>query len=383
MQGGVVDDVDVAVGGNCDVRILHVVRARRQQRAMREGRAVVERPVEVDVGAAVADEPGVGEVDIVTAGALRPVCLDRRLVLELAEQVRGRAPARHDHAPGELLAVVDRRPSRALRVDERGNPHVAERLLRAGRVIGRLRSSEQPPLSVPGKHRVACRGGAHMRASGIRRRVVRVTGHERTGERRATVLRPVVAEPDRTGGDRGAELVDTVVEDAAVVVRAAHDDLGVARVHRHRRLVLTPSRAGALGERRVGIGGAGRECVVTHITGRRWSIVTEPYVGAGSRRGCTQTQQQRGNPGGHQHRREPATRLDPHELPPLRVDLWRCAGPDPSHSRSSSVASPVGPVSKPVIAASGFGLGREQIEEWSDSVLGLGGMPHCGFRLIR
>jgi len=35
-------------------------------------------------------------------------------------------------------------------------------------------------------------------------------------------------------------------------------------------------------------------------------------------------------------------------------------------------------VSKPVITTSGFGLGREQIEEWSDSVLCLSGMPHCG-----
>jgi hypothetical protein len=29
--------------------------------------------------------------------------------------------------------------------------------------------------------------------------------------------------------------------------------------------------------------------------------------------------------------------------------------------------------------ASGFGLGREEIEEWSDLVIGLSGMPHCRF----
>jgi hypothetical protein len=29
--------------------------------------------------------------------------------------------------------------------------------------------------------------------------------------------------------------------------------------------------------------------------------------------------------------------------------------------------------------ASGFGLGREKIEEWSDLVIGLSGMPHCRF----
>src|SRR4029453_4112654 len=143
--------------------------------------------------------------------------------------------------------------------------------------------------------RVTRRCGADLGAGGVRRGVVRVAGHQRAGERRATVLRPVVAEPDRAGGDRGTERVDTVVVDPAVVIRAADHDLGVAGVPRHRGFVLTASRAGALGERRVGVRRARRERVVTYVAWCRGSIVTESHVGAGRGRQGKRSSEQDGN----------------------------------------------------------------------------------------
>src|SRR5659263_230732 len=100
-------------------------------------------PVEVDVRPTAAHEPRVGEVDVATrrtvAGAVRG---DRRLVVELPVEVRGRSPRVDDLGSDELLAIVDGCPGRACWVLVGGYPDVTEGLWRASRIIRALRAGE-------------------------------------------------------------------------------------------------------------------------------------------------------------------------------------------------------------------------------------------------
>src|SRR5262249_61402708 len=108
-----------------------------------------------DSAACIHAETGVGEADVPGARAARAVGLDRRLVGELAEQVGRGGAFRHDRRPVVLETVAARRAGLALRVAEAGNPFVAERLLRPGRVARALGPEECAAVVVPGDHWVA------------------------------------------------------------------------------------------------------------------------------------------------------------------------------------------------------------------------------------
>ena len=82
--------IDVPVARDGDVRELDVVDRGRQLHRRRERDAVIGRAREVDPHAAVPGEARPREVDVPVTRAARPVGFDRRLVVELAEQVRCR-----------------------------------------------------------------------------------------------------------------------------------------------------------------------------------------------------------------------------------------------------------------------------------------------------
>src|SRR5439155_25675951 len=103
-------DVDVPVTRHRDVRELDVMHGLAQLERARERLAVVGRADEVDarVEAArtITREACPREVNVSVAGTAAPVDLDRRLVVELAEQVRRRGAGPNVERPNELLAVV-------------------------------------------------------------------------------------------------------------------------------------------------------------------------------------------------------------------------------------------------------------------------------------
>ena len=126
------------------------------------------------------------------------------LSLNLPSRFGRRGARRHDHRPGELLAVVDRRAARTARVDEGGDPHVAEGLLgaRPGRRSSRSRRTAVPrrPRPAPGRPALAVRTCARAAYGEVS---PGIAGHQRGLERRAAVLGPVVAQPDRPGRRSG------------------------------------------------------------------------------------------------------------------------------------------------------------------------------------
>ncbi len=278
-------DRDGPVAADGDVGVLDVVLAGGQQLRLGERGAVVGGADHVDVRAAVAGEPGPGEVDVAAGRrVVRPVGRDRGLVVEDADEVRRGGAAGDDDRPAELLAVVDRRAAHSCWVLVGGDPHVAERLLRSGRVVGALRPGEQPAVAVPGEDGVAGARGADLRPGSVRRGVPGVSRNQRGLERCAAVLGPVVAQPDRPDRQRRTVGVRAVVVGPAVVVRAAHDHLRVARVDRDRGLVLPAPGAGALGEGGVGVGLPGHGRVVRDVPRRTRRIVGQPGVRAWIRR---------------------------------------------------------------------------------------------------
>src|SRR5207244_12639824 len=119
---------------------------------------------------------------------------------------------------GELLAVVQGVAAGPGGVDVARDPLVAERLLRAGRVVARLGAHEHAAVAVPGDDRIAGAGGPDLRESAERGRVARVAGNARAHEGRTRVLGAVVAEPDRARRDRRAVGVAAVVVDGTVVI---------------------------------------------------------------------------------------------------------------------------------------------------------------------
>src|SRR5439155_25904269 len=127
-----IGDVDVAITGHRDVRELDVVHRLAQLERARERLSVIGRADEVDarVEAArtVAGKPRPGEIDVAVARAARAIDLDRGLVVELAEQVRGGRALPHSEGANEPLAVRERGTVHAGRVLVRGDPDVAERL---------------------------------------------------------------------------------------------------------------------------------------------------------------------------------------------------------------------------------------------------------------
>src|ERR1044072_5087063 len=99
--------------------------------------------------------------------------------------------------------------------------------------------------------------------------VALVARDERADEARAAVLGAVVAEPDVPQPEERAVLV----EDRAVVVRAAHDHLRVAWIARPRRLVPPPAAPRARGQDVVGVRVARHHRVVTDVAGRYGRVV--------------------------------------------------------------------------------------------------------------
>ena len=148
-----------------------------------EGGAVVGGPDHVDVRAAVAGEPGPGEVDVAPGGRVaRAVGRDRGLVVEHAEEVRRGGAAVDDDRPAELLAVVDRRP---------GRPRPGSRRWRPTR--RRTSSSSRPG-----------RRSSPTRRTAGRRRPRRAPGRRRSRSapapaRRTARCLPGIPEPARTG----------------------------------------------------------------------------------------------------------------------------------------------------------------------------------------
>ena len=167
-----VGHVHVSVAGHRDVGELNVVHRLAQLERARERPAVVgradEKDARVEAVGRVAGEARPGEVDVAVTWAAGAIDLDRRLVVELAEQVRRRGALRDVDRLLELLAVVDRGGGLATWVFVRPHPDVAEGLRRAGWIARALRAGEKPAVVVPGEHRVAGVGGAHVGARRIR-----------------------------------------------------------------------------------------------------------------------------------------------------------------------------------------------------------------------
>ena len=161
--------------------------------------------------------------------------------------------------PHEALAVVDRRAAGPARVVVDGDEDVAEGLLGPGRIVRRFRAHEHAAVAIPGDDRVARAGGPDVGLRGVGRGVVRVAGHERAPEARATVLAAVVAEPDRP--DRRRRRAAGRLIDAAIIVGAADQQVRVARVDLDGRLVLAATGDAAFGERVVRVGVAGGQGV--------------------------------------------------------------------------------------------------------------------------
>src|ERR671923_217714 len=128
--------VDVAVVRYRDVRELQALQRLREPHRIAEGDAVVGRADEVDLVRPVAVEARPREVDVAVALAAGAVGLDRRLVMEDAEQVRRRRAVRDDGRAVVLEAIL-RRVGRvgAVRVPEARDPDVALRLRDARNVV--------------------------------------------------------------------------------------------------------------------------------------------------------------------------------------------------------------------------------------------------------
>src|SRR5205085_6342044 len=95
------------------------------------------------------------EVDVAVAAAAGAVGLDRRLVVEDAEQVRRRRAVRDD-GRAVVLETVLRRVGRVgtAGVAEARDEHVAERLRGSGRITRALGAEERATVRVPGDDRV-------------------------------------------------------------------------------------------------------------------------------------------------------------------------------------------------------------------------------------
>src|SRR5256886_13292207 len=163
-----------------DVRVLRgVVQVLADLHGAGPCGAVVGRAHEVDRDlAGVTAEAHPGEVDVAVADAAGAIRLDRRLVVELAEQIGCGGPFGDDLRAEVALAVVARIAQLAVRVVVARHPHVAERLRRARRVARGFRPHEHAPVVVPGDHRIAGVGGADVGEGREGRRVALVAGHE-------------------------------------------------------------------------------------------------------------------------------------------------------------------------------------------------------------
>ena len=142
------EDVDVIVPGHRDVGELHIGDRLRHLGRMGEQCAVICGAREVDPDAAgSAGETRPREVHVVVARAVDIVIsLDRRLVVELAEQIRRGGAACHEIVP-RIAALPMSHPPWPVAGKKRGNPYVAERLRRAGRIVRALRAEEGSPCA--------------------------------------------------------------------------------------------------------------------------------------------------------------------------------------------------------------------------------------------
>src|SRR5205085_7947016 len=96
--------------------------------------------------------------DVAVTPAAGAVGLDRRLVVEDAEQVRRRRAVRDDGRAVVLEAVLRRVGCvRAVWVPEARDELVAERLRRPGGIARGLRAEERPSVAVPRDDRIAGR----------------------------------------------------------------------------------------------------------------------------------------------------------------------------------------------------------------------------------
>src|SRR6185436_18450762 len=204
-----------------------------------------------------------GEVDVAVASAAGAVSLDGRLVVELAQQIGRRRSGSHQGRSLVEFAVIQSVAGFTAGILETRYPGVAKCLFRAGRIVGTLRPKEHAAVTVPRDYGIACARGSDACQCRERGFIARISGHEGTAERRAAVLRPIVAKPDRSGGVKGSGRSSV---DAAIVVGTADQHACVAWIYSHGRLVLTPSRDRALIEYSIGIGNACRERVSADVT---------------------------------------------------------------------------------------------------------------------
>ena len=297
----------MAVAGHRDLGILDVLRARGDEHRVRERDPVVGRAHEVDVRVA-RGEPRPGEVDVSVAHRAGAVDLDRCLVVELPFERRRRALV--DRGRALILEAVVRRRRRvgAVRVCVARDPDVAEALRGSRRVAGRLGAEERAAVAVPRDHRVSGARGADLGEPRVRRGVAGIARDERADPARAGVLRTVVAEPDRAGGDGMAVRVRRVV-DTAVVVRAAEQHARVPRVDGDGGLVLPAVRDGALVERGIRIGITGGERVGRDVAGAaRAGVAVVRQAGVAAGRGDARDEHEAEC--GHESReQEPSVRL--------------------------------------------------------------------------
>src|SRR6185369_10351602 len=112
----------------------------------------------------------------------------------------------------------------------------------------------------------------------VGRRVFGVSGHEGTDEAASAVLGTIVAEPDRTKGNRIAVLVFGPI-DAAVIVGTADKNVCVPGIDSYGRFVFPAAGDGTLVENDIGVGSSSRDCVGAHVT-TAWEVTREPDVGA-------------------------------------------------------------------------------------------------------
>ncbi len=232
---------------------------------------------------AVAREARPREVHVAAARGVRAVGFDRRLVVELAEQVRRGGPlGDHDRA-GEAAAVVDGVAIGSVGIDVSGDPLVAERLLRAGGVVARFGAHEHAAVGVPRGDWIAGARRSNPGQLAQGRRVARISRDQRADEGFARVLGAVVAEPDGAGRDWRSVVVIAVVERSAVIVRGSDHDPAVARIDREGGFVLAPSGARAFVERVVGVMRKPGDVVGAHVAAVR-EVVREPNVDAWRRR---------------------------------------------------------------------------------------------------
>src|SRR5204863_992203 len=151
-----------------DVRELDVVHRLAQLHRARERPPMVRRADEVDARVeavrATAREARPREIDVAIALAAGAVDLDRRLIVELPQQVRRRRALRNVDGSLELLAVVRRRTAWTIGVLVRPDPHVAEGLSRPFWIGRTLRAREQASVVVPREDGITRIGCPHMRA---------------------------------------------------------------------------------------------------------------------------------------------------------------------------------------------------------------------------